>query len=457
MVVATLYNLFPFIFVHAVCHRKTSMQADDLPPKHSANSIRMSQKLTDTPALPATTGFSEKIPLSNSGHHFVLFTSIEDLTADWEKVQPDNIFLQRTYLEILESRPPRGMQFTYLVFYKDSIPTGIAYCQISNFRPDKSIRDLSVKDKYPCIIRAFARYFKNFVVSKFDHNLLVCGNLLLTGEHGYYFAPGHVDKATRFRLLEEALILTQKHWEDKGLAVDGILIKDVQGDHRAPSRIFMEKKFREFTFHPNMVMALRPEWATFDDYLKEVTSKYRVRAKRAFKRAARLEKRELTEQQISGNKERLYELYKNVMDNASFNMVVLHEDYLPSLKKELGERFRIFGYYMDGELAGYYSTILNHHELEAHFLGFEPTFNKDCQIYLNMLYDILRDGIGQGVSRVVYARTAMEIKSSIGAEPFDMYCYIRSNNTITNKILPPLLEYLRPPGDWVPRKPFKEV
>ncbi|MFQ5445493.1 MAG: GNAT family N-acetyltransferase, partial [Saprospiraceae bacterium] len=400
-------------------------------------------------------GTSEIIPLDKSGYHFALFSSAQDVTPDWEKVQPDNIFLQRTYLQTLEDKPPRGMRFSYLVFYKNIVPIGIAYCQISNFSPDKSIRDLSVKDKYPCIIRAFARHLKNFVVSKFDHNLLVCGNLLLTGEHGFHFAPGHVDKATQFQLIEEALILVQNQWEDKGLSVDGIFIKDVREDHRAPSRIFVKKKFKEFTFHPNMVLALRPNWATFEDYLQDITSKYRVRAKRAFKLAAGLEKRELTERQIFDNKERLYELYKNVMDNASFNMVVLHEDYLPSLKLSLGEQFRIFGYYREGELAGFYSTILNHNELEAHFLGFEPACNKDYQLYLNMLFDILRNGIEQGVERVVYARTAMEIKSSIGSEPFDMYCYIRSNNSITNKILPALLEYLRPPDNWVPRQPFK--
>jgi len=414
----------------------------------------MSEKSTNTSILSDTAGLFEHISLPGAGYYFVPFTSIDDLPNDWEKIQPDNIFLQRTYLETLERKPPRGMQFTYLLFYKDSVPIGLAYCQISNFRPDKSIRDLSVKDRYPCIIRAFARSFKNFVVSKFDHNLLVCGNLLLTGEHGFHFVPGHVSKTTQFRLIEEALILVQKYWEDKGLEVDGIFIKDVERDHRAPSRIFVEKKFREFTFHPNMVMTLRAEWTTFDDYLNAVTSKYRVRAKSAFKRSAKLEKRELTEQQIIDNKERLYELYKKVMDNASFNMVVLHEDYLPSLKRNLGDRFKIIGYYLDGELAGYYSTILNNGELEAHFLGFEPARNKDCQIYLNMLFDILRNGIDQKVDRVVYARTAMEIKSSVGAKPFEMYCYIRSNNTITNKILPPLLAYLRPPDDWVPRQPF---
>ncbi|TAK38593.1 MAG: GNAT family N-acetyltransferase [Saprospiraceae bacterium] len=450
----TTFSLLIHSFASVVCQKKIEAVKQNAT-KMQCNTNRMIQKLPDSAILSAAGAFSEKISLSGSGQYFELFTSANDLTTDWEKVQPDNVFLQRTYLVTLENNPPRGMQFTYLIFYEGSSPIGIAYCQISNFRPEKSIRDLSLKDKYPCIIRAFARNFKNFVASKLDHNLLVCGNLLLTGEHGFHFVPGAVSKATQFRMMEEALILVQKNWEDKGLAVDGIFIKDVQESHRAPSRIFVEKKFREFTFHPNMVMTLRPGWTTFDDYLNDVTSKYRVRAKRAFKLIGNLEKRELTTQQIFDNKERLYELYKKMMDNASFNMVVLHEDYLPSLKSALGDKFRIFGYYCDGELAGYYSTILNHHELEAHFLGFEPTCNKECQIYLNMLFDILRNAIEIGARSVVYARTAMEIKSSVGAEPYDMYCYIRSNNPITNKILPPLLEYLRPPDDWLQRKPFK--
>mgnify|MGYP001558389569 FL=1 len=413
-------------------------------------------KLPDLSFKPAPSAGRNEYELSK-GYRFALFSSVEELPKDWERAQPDNLFLQRAYLSVVEDNPPPRMRFSYLVFYKNNAPVGVAYCQLSNFRPDRSVQDLSVKPKYPCVIRAVSNSLKNFVASQFEHNLLVCGSLLLTGEHGFHFLPeAKLDKAAAFDLLEEALISTQKHWEKKGLKLDGIFIKDIEEEHRAPGQVLVARKFREFTFHPNMVMELPAAWKTFEDYLAAITSKYRVRAKRAFKMATSLEKRELTENQIIANKTRLYELYKSVVDTASFNMTVLHENYMPDLKLRLGGRFRVTGYFQNGELVGYFTTILNGRELEAHFLGFEQACNKDCHLYHNMLFDILREGIERRVERVIYARTAMEIKSSVGAVAHEMFCYIRANNRLMNKILPTLLEYLRPPDDWVARSPFKD-
>lgn len=407
-------------------------------------------------SIPLASSHQKIIPLTKNSFSVSIFHSIHDVAEEWEKAAPeDNLFLQRAYLTAVEENPPKGMRFSYLVFSKNQQPIGLAYCQVSPFSVDNSIQSgTGEKDKYPCILRAFGRFVKNLIVGK-NHNLLVCGNLLLTGEHGFYFKNG-LDKATAFDLVEEALIHAQDEWEKLKVNIDGIFIKDVAPDHRAPGKVLVDRKFREFTFHPNMVLDVREDWTSLDDYLAAISSKYRVRAKRAFRLAEGIEKRELTENQIYSHQTRLYELYQNVMDNQDFNMVVLNERYMPALKLHLGNKFRIFGYYLNGELIGYYTTILNGEEMEAHFLGFEQEYNRECQVYLNMLFDMLQFGIEQGVRRVVYARTAMEIKSSVGAEPIDMFCYIRANNRLTNKILPPILEYLRPPDDWVPRSPFKD-
>ena len=48
---------------------------------------------------------------------------------------------------------------------------------------------------------------------------------------------------------------------------------------------FVDQGFHEFRFLPNMVMGMNPSWTSFEDYLADLQSKYRVRAKRAFKKA----------------------------------------------------------------------------------------------------------------------------------------------------------------------------
>lgn len=422
---------------------------------HEPNPGLMPLDITLQTSHTITSQVDKHYQLSKPGFRFTAVQSVQHLSSDWETAAPaKNLFLQRPYLAAVEENPPQGLQFSYLIFYYHDVPVGIAYCQVSPFSVENSIQSNNKQDKYPCIVRAFGRFLKNLVVGK-NHNLLVCGNLLLTGEHGYYF-KNDLDKAVAFDMLEEALLKIQDDWEKQKVNIDGIFIKDILQEHRAPGKVLVERKFREFTFHPNMVLTIPDDWHTFEDYLAAISSKYRVRAKKAFRSGEKIERRELTESQIISYKDRLYELYQSVVDNQDFNMVTLNENYLPALRNWLGDRFRIHGYFIEGELIGYYTTIRNYEELEAHFLGFEAACNKTCQVYLNMLFDMLRAGIEQKAHRVVYARTAMEIKSSVGAEAYDMYCYIRASNRLTNKILPPLLEYLRPPDDWVPRSPFKD-
>jgi hypothetical protein len=136
-------------------------------------------------------------------------------------------------------------------------------------------------------------------------------------------------------------------------------------------------------------------------------------------------------------------------------MVDLNEQYLAALKKDLGEHFQMFAYYLDGKLVAFYTTIQNHDELEAHFLGYEKALNHDYQLYLNILYDIVSLGIASKSKQIVFARTALEIKSSVGAVAHDLLCYLRHQNSVANKFVPTILDYLKPVEEWLPRHPFK--
>ena len=94
-------------------------------------------------------------------------------------------------------------------------------------------------------------------------------------------------------------------------------------------------------------------------------------------------------------------------------------------------------------------------DLDAHFLGYDPECNRNCQLYLNMLYDLVDDAIALKAHNLILSRTAMEIKSSIGAEPHDMYLYLKAINPIFNRGVSKALDYFKPKADWKPRSPFK--
>ncbi len=72
-----------------------------------------------------------------------------------------------------------------------------------------------------------------------------------------------------------------------------------------------------------------------------------------------------------------------------------------------------------------------------------------------MLLDLVRCGIDQKFDSVFFARTALEIKSSIGARPRDMFFYLRHVNGLHNKLLPRIYGILDPKEEWQQRSPFK--
>lgn len=412
----------------------------------------MTEKLQILPTQTSSDEYTE-YQLSENGFGCRVFSSIHDL-PDWEIAQPaNNLYLQRPILLTIEQAPPKDILSCYIVFYKNSQPIGVAYCQILHFKTDVNVQDKEGKG----FLKSVTGSVKTFLAKQFEYKLLVCGNLLFTGEHCYHFNKEIINQKQAAKLLDEALEKTQGYWKKRNVKTDGIFVKDISEEQDVCRQDLLDRKFRQFVFHPNMVLNRRSNWNGFEDYMQAISSKYRTRIKKAFKCGKPLEKKVLTLDQIRANKGHMYELYKKVMDTAKFNMVVLNENYIVKLKENLGDLLTVTGYYLEGEMVGYRTNILSYNELEAHFLGYDQSHNYNYKLYMNMLIDSLRQGVDSQVDRIVFARTAMEIKSTIGAVPEELYCYIRANNKMMNSIMAPLLEYFRPEDNWVQRNPFKDV
>ncbi|HAD11676.1 MAG TPA: GNAT family N-acetyltransferase [Saprospirales bacterium] len=395
---------------------------------------------------------THNILLENS-LRYSFFRSIDAAGKDWDQAAPEHdLFLQRRYLRIVEANPPLGMRFGYLVFYQQDRPVGIALCQIKYFKGDDNIADLDVSRKDPCFFGGLAQWFKKWVAGKAAADILICGNMLLTGEHGYYFNP-EINQKKAVQTLETAMNEVVEIMGREGVKMPVILVKDLAPDHEEHGRHLINKGFTEFEIQPNMILDL--PYKSQDEYLNAMSTKYRTRAKRAFKKLDGIEKRNLSYSEIVAELPLIYRLYKDIANNAGFNMVDLNEHYLAALKEDLGEHFQMFAYYLDGKLIAFYTTIQNHDELEAHFLGYEKALNHDYQLYLNILYDIVSLGIASNSKQIVFARTALEIKSSVGAVAHDLLCYLRHQNTVANKFVPTILDYLKPVEEWLPRHPFK--
>jgi hypothetical protein len=229
------------------------------------------------------------------------------------------------------------------------------------------------------------------------------------------------------------------------------MLKDIKLDEH-PSK----KTYYPLPVQPNMRLELRPHWHSFDDYLADMGSKYRVRAKRARKKGEELERRELLPDEVAARQAELFGLYRGVADQSDFNAVQLPEDYFTRWMNRFHSRIRMWGYFLEGELVGFYTAIYNDGELDAHFLGFQQQYNHSHQLYLNILYDLVHEGILAGVEKVVFCRTALEIKSSVGATPDTLHCWMHGRVAWANPLIPVIARFIAPLPEWEPRHPFKD-
>ncbi|MDC3210535.1 GNAT family N-acetyltransferase [Saprospiraceae bacterium] len=391
----------------------------------------------------------------------LIYHSINDVNGDWDAAAPEhNLFLQKKYLQLLENNPPENVHFVYMLYYKRSKPIGVAIGQVGNFSAEKSINENNEPDEKenPSTLSIVTNFIKSFFAKKVDITALVCGNALLTGEsHNICFREGEVSVEEEFHILNDTMKFVQRELDKKGVYIALTYLKEYHQRQRPQAQQFLveKNKFHEFTAQPNMVLYFRDDWKNFEDYLAAMSSKYRVRVKRAFKKGVAIQRKVFDIQDIEDNLDRIYDLYSRIAEGSVFNLVKLNPKYFVALKAKLGADFTMIGYYIEGELTAFFTTIKNYHELEAHFLGYDEAFNREHQMYLNILYDIIKIGFDQKCRSVVFARTALEIKSSVGAEPHEMYWYLRHRNKVSNRFLSQIVDYLNPKDDWVQRRPFK--
>ena len=73
-----------------------------------------------------------------------------------------------------------------------------------------------------------------------------------------------------------------------------------------------------------------------------------------------------------------------------------------------------------------------------------------------MLYDYVTLGIERQVKEINFGRTAGEIKSTLGAVPQELTCYIRHKKSVANFLFKPFLKKVKPTV-FEQRFPFKKL
>ena len=204
-----------------------------------------------------------------------------------------------------------------------------------------------------------------------------------------------------------------------------------------------------------MVFNIDSGWKSEQDFVASFLKKYRDQYKRARKKSIDIEKRKLNYEEIVASEMIIYDLYFHVAQNAPFNTFFLSKNHFSNFKFILKDKFLFYGYFLNDKMIGFNTLIKNGNAMDTYFLGYDESVQRDKMLYLNMLYDMIGYSINKGFKTIVFARTALEIKSSVGAKPEKMFGFIQHSNRIINWFLPKIFPFLEPNVVWQERNPFK--
>jgi hypothetical protein len=279
---------------------------------------------------------------------------------------------------------------------------------------------------------------KRFYAQKYK--VLVVGNALHTGNHSYWHSGGlDVD------IIIEKIAKVCK----KNVHFDAIVYKDIAALHTENKNLLL------LPTEPNMVLTLPTYWQTKEDYIQELSAKYRTRYKSAIKKMEGIQIKNLDLDALQVYKMPMATLFENVFVQGDFKVAKIKDNYFVDFKTTFQDDFVVLGYFVGDALVGFISGFLQKkHQLDANYIGIDYNYNTTHKLYQNMLYDYVRWGIEAGVNKINFSRTALAIKSTLGAEPQVLCCYIGFENCLAQAVFTPIIRRLHT-TTFEQRNPFK--
>ena len=352
-----------------------------------------------------------------------------------------NVYFSKSFLKAFERSNPQ-IEFKYITIVDAEKKTiALAVVQVISLSVEGTLKNIKVAS---LIRKLLGLFFCN------EHiKILFCGNVFLSGEHGIRCSDG-VSKDEIMSQIGIALDAVAANTKP----LHAIFIKDFKEESLKNTRQFLKFGYSEINVEPNMIVQLDPKWKTFEDYKNILKSKYRVKANKADSSSSSLKSRLFTEHDFETYKEELQALYQNTIDNASFNAQVLNLNTYIHLRASFKDDFIVKAYFLEDKLVGFLTALVNKNTLDAHFIGLDYRLNKSHAIYPRILNDYVRLGIEKQVSSIDLGRTASEIKTTIGAIPLELSCYIKHKNPFLNSLIKPFFRRIKI-KEFKQHSPFK--
>ncbi len=384
-----------------------------------------------------------------------VLNSVREMPAnDWQTINGENvIFTSFSYLSALEQSKPAGMQFRYVIVYDSKMPVATLCFQLLDVANKDLDGVLNLKDKgwlLQNLNKSINRLLFKCQTGKVNF-LICCGSFFVSGEYGINVINRDALPAV-IQLLPE---VRQKITDTiSNASVCGWMVKDFYNNTKVDQPL-LEDDFFELPMDPEMILYIREQWHSFEEYLASLTTKYRVKANSVIRKIEDVDVVALNAAEVLKYGDELIRLYLNIQQKATVQMARVNILYFEKLLTIMPEKFYVKVFFKESKVIAFYCGFHHAGHHEAHFIGIDYSLNKTLSLYQNILYRFIEEAISQRSSNLYYGRTAMEIKSTTGAKAYPLHAYFNLSNTVLNKMVKPVVRRFTP-EEWIARNPFRE-
>ncbi|MCA6436183.1 MAG: hypothetical protein ACK5QC_05775 [Bacteroidota bacterium] len=392
----------------------------------------------------------------DNNYSFTLFDCASSIPENQltQIIQPEDIFFNKEYLSLIEACTNAKLQTRYCIIFSNLKPIGFVNCQITDF--NAGIFGDLIKSEREENESGTLKLLEKYLYKNKDENLLrlfTCGNSIISGEYGFIFRE-EVGEKEKHDLVIKVLDIISGEEKKTGM-LSAILIKDFEEPLR-PKQLFKSSGYEMFSVEPNLIVEIPSQVESIEDYVQLFSKKYRNRSKTIQKKFSSVEVRELQYDEIVEREDSINTLYLQVFERAKFKLLQLPKNYFSRCKAIFDDKFTLTGFFLNQKLIGFNSSFnLSENKFEAHYIGIDYSLNREYELYQNTLCNLISSALSKEKHHVNLGRTAAEIKTTIGAKPRDLLCYIKAQNTLSKLIQKSFIRFLQP-EEWIPRNPFKE-
>jgi predicted N-acyltransferase len=354
--------------------------------------------------------------------------------ASWQGVcdPSENPFMDLRFLQAVETSFAADARFWYATVQDDS-GRAVACACFSCYTVDGCVLAPPAGQRFVTAVRRWWRSFFRFRV--------LLGGLPVSTSGGQVALADGVDLDRLAATLDR--IATKLADESKAKFISFKEYDPALTEKLAPLERYGYRRAESVVTH-----WLMGEYPSFNTYYDSRSKRHRANIRRHFRK---LESAGLTWVQYRGRDdvgglftEDVHRLYLNVFDRSQAKFEILPKSFFPELAQQLPDD-SCFTFMFQGERpVGFCCGVASPGGHTLLYCGLDYTLNADADLYFNIIYRGLAQGLVPGVKRVQVGASADEFKKHLGCDQIPLSIFLKARGAVTSFLFHRLFGLLFP-------------